>query len=213
MSLHIVGSGRCGTKSITATFGGDHEPACDIILPLALQYALGAPTEYVQALLPNAGFGEVQGHYRYAELIPEIARFDVGAKFLWVRRDANATVTSMMRKGWYDPRDDVLWPLSFAQWAVDQELTPHIQFFIPHNAYRVTAAVAGQMSYPAWGELPQRARCEWWVAYSEWLTEQHLRDQEHAIVDIESVTLEVLERIGEWAGVPVVTPGVPHMRT
>ena len=211
MSLYIVGSGRCGTKSISAAFGGSHEPACDVILPLATQYLCGLPSVYVQTLLEHASIEEVQSHYRYGELIPELAKYDPDAKFLWVKRGPSATQESMVRNGWYDPRDDGLWPTALAGWSVDRNLQASIQFYMPHNAYRITAPLVGEMPWRQWAQEPQWWRCAWWVRFIDGLIYRNLVGRPHRVVDIDRVRIDDLLEIGEWAGVEVESPGVPHI--
>ncbi len=169
MSLFILGTGRSGTMSAAAYFGGAHEPSSEIIIPAAAYHTAGLiPVEEAAALIEYADLPEVSSHYRYAELIPAIRLADPDAEFLWVRRDREDTVRSMVRKGWYSPRWDDLWPVQWTNWTVTDG-RPGITFRLNHEAFRANPVILGLVPWSEWKAWPQENRCRWWVGYCELL--------------------------------------------
>jgi hypothetical protein len=113
VTLIVVGSGRCGTRSFAEFFDTIHEPNPDPVVQTASSYSHGWFTdEQAATLLSTCRWPNVIVDYKQSELMPVTARMDPLPVYLWLVRNPADTVASMVAKGWYDPADDV-YPLGY----------------------------------------------------------------------------------------------------
>lgn len=206
MRLLIVGTGRCGTMSAATALGGIHEPRSDVIVPLAAQYVAGARSADETALILRDtvewDLMPVAAHYAFVPLLPVLVRMFPTARVLWLWRDRDATVRSMVKRGWYAPRDDDLWPVQTAVWAVASGGRPTLTLSVNHEAFRVTGPLVGDVPWSEWRRWPAERRCYWWVDWVDRVMP----------AGVSSVNIDAFdpERIAAWAGLPVWFP-MPHL--
>ena len=194
MSLYILGTGRSGTKSAAAYYGGEHEPSSEMVIAAAAYYSCGRfDIPHAAAILRLADIPEVSAHYAYAPLIDVLAHNDPDAEFLWVRRNRAKTVDSMVEKDWYAPRWDGLWPMQLTYWETHPDritlvMEPN------HEAFRITPVLLGRWPWWAWARTSQRERCAWWVVHVEALIHAARREYRIPEVWVENSNFPVLNR-------------------
>ena len=166
--MFVVGSGRCGTKSVAAAFHlagvpTDHESHLEALLPLQHAYVTGIlDLDTTAATIKKAcNFKNVEASYVFTGLVDPLQEAYPDADLLHVTRDPDDTADSMVRNGWYDPKDDWLWPISYT-W-----ITPEgVWSAGDHPQYRITAPWVGEMTWTEWQDTPQWDRCRWWIDWT-----------------------------------------------
>jgi hypothetical protein len=168
MVMFVVGSGRCGTKSVAAAFvlagiPAGHETDLRAVLPLQHAYVTGIlDTDTVAETIRTAcRFREVEASYVLTGLIEPLAQVYPDAEFLHVTRDPEDTADSMVRNGWYDPADDWQWPTMWS-WITPEGMWSAAD----HPGYRITAPWVGECTWKEWRQMPQWDRCRWWIDWT-----------------------------------------------
>lgn len=168
MTLFVVGTGRCGTKTVAQDFTNQgiqarHEPHNELLVELAVRYTLGQVTveQAARVLRHWCAFGAVESSYKLSELIiPLRAAAHDDTEFLWVYRRPLDTVASMVGKGWYAADEETYLPYSLTWWSFAPEAS--LMFDVNWRAFRTTAPLVGLMSLSEWRSLGQAGRCGWW---------------------------------------------------
>ena len=160
----MVGSGRCGTKSLAAYYGGDHEPHQNPVVYLASAYAHGWVTaKHVAGLLVNLEWADTVADHKQSELI-EITSQLWDCDYLWVVRNPADTVASLVANRWYLPGDDN-YPPGFLNYhgtwdGKDAETTTY-----NNSGNRTRGDRVGDFTVDEWTQMSQVERCGWWWGY------------------------------------------------
>ena len=170
MTLFIVGTGRCGTKTLATLHqrqGHDahHEANIETTVEVAARYAADPEGTHdaVVALLRSGFFrvGDIEADYKLSELIEPLLEARPDSAFLWLHRRPLDTVRSMVSKGWYrDDEEDYL-PFTFQWWGLDDGKAT-MMFDVNWRAFRTTGPLVGDMTLREWRALGQAGRCAWW---------------------------------------------------
>jgi len=202
----VVGTGRCGTGSIAVAYHqagvhAGHETALHVIPQICNAWVCGRYDLWQTAsLLEQIRFPTVEASYLLSELIGPLRLAFPDARFVWVSRNREDTVRSMVRKGWYDPADDMLWPVGVEWWHRSETNGGAAKTVWPvQAAQRTTPPLVGEGTWRVWREVPQADRCRWWWDYCQELIGVSLAGSDFVEVDV--------DRDSHVDGLPI-----PHVR-
>jgi acetyltransferase-like isoleucine patch superfamily enzyme len=177
----VVGTGRCGSKSIAKVITQHpnitcwHEPNFQLVR-LSSAYAHQKMTReaventlrfiYTKTSVFPAGFyGE--SDKKLSNLIEILDEIFPNARFLWLIRNAPDTVNSMYSRGWYSDRERRL-----IQSGCDEDRSEPWRKFYAEN--RPNAAQIGLMSEVEWERLTPFERNCWYWSYWNSVIEKQL---------------------------------------
>jgi len=171
----VVGTGRCGTLSVADMIDdAEHEPMREVTVPMVTYrnhriWPDAAIAEQMRWAETGWGGGQewprVICDFKQSELLPVSVAVWPDVKVVWMWRNEEDTVRSMMGKGWYDPVEDVHAPDEIpymrATW-----LTPGgVLYDVNYGWHRTRPDQLGIMDTAGWVLLSQEGRCRWWWRY------------------------------------------------
>ena len=112
--LVVVGPGRCGTKTFAANAAAmswssvvRHEPSKFPLVPQSALYAHGELTVgQVAWMLQSVEWAQVHVDHRLILILDLLVEALPNAKFLYLRRNFEDNVASLVRRDWFLPSDD-----------------------------------------------------------------------------------------------------------
>ena len=159
----VTGTGRCGTQSILDTLvdaglRGEHEPNADIVSLIAAWWPGGGVSDD-EALtwLRRVAWQECASFFLFTPLAPLLDVLFPDATWIWVTRNAEDTVASMLARGWFRRSDDDGWPVVVSYPAGSGKVMSAGPWRCRPNGYTL-----GAMTFSEWRDLPQAGRCAWW---------------------------------------------------
>jgi hypothetical protein len=170
--VFVVGTGRSGTTTLAFLLSG--VPGCRLVheRPPPL---LGEVSDFLAGRLSHAAMVELlrrtrspqaiggtrmsgEANQRLSFVLPALAEAFPTARLIWVIRDGRDTVSSMLHRKWYHPRELDLRPPAVRGWVT----------------HRVHGDQVGEVSAAEWARLDPFARCCWYWAYTNRLIEREI---------------------------------------
>lgn len=161
----IVGTGRCGTKTLARTL--NEHPLCQcthekhkIFIKLATDYCHGLIEDWeliqhlktMRQLFPNRIGLSLYGlsDHKASYLIQQLSRINKKVKFIWLVRNGWDTVSSTRSRGWYQPDEIELVDKGFRLW----------------RKYRLEGDLCGDMEPARWASLTPFEKSCWYWSYT-----------------------------------------------
>lgn len=158
----VTGTGRCGTLSVarllqSAGLDVRHEPGAPYTMLPSAMWPQGMDDLTAIGWLSMVDWGQgANVFWRYATMLPLLETMWPGSQWVWVHRRADATVASMLARGWWRPSDDEAWPALVIR---PDGSTARVE---KAGRCRPNGYTLGDMEYAEWRSLPQIGRCAWW---------------------------------------------------
>lgn len=168
--LFVLGTGRCGTKTLATMLSRipgcrvEHERPPPLLGEVTALIRGSMTDDDMVALLrdtrsPDAiGGDRVSGesNQRLSFIVPTLARAFPGARLLWIVRDGRENVASVHHRRWYDPREPELRQAHHAESAANRILGPDV----------------GDIERARWDAMSGFERCCWYWSYTNRAIEQ-----------------------------------------
>jgi hypothetical protein len=197
MKTFVVGTGRCGTVTVTELLNrSPHIKAGHEVPPVlireATQYANGELPHNIAVDLLRRSYDEfdVVVNHKFSTMIPAIKKAYPDAKFVWMIRRAAPFVASFVARGLYaDPGQDV-WKNNLLDWRAEDS--------------RVTCRI--------WELMTQVDKCAWYWAHVNKIIHitLPLGDRRQIRIPIESLSSRAGE-LFDFVGIPLPEDTEPDM--